>query len=674
MKKTVSILFFLFSLGIIVQINAQTLNNQADWPNPNWTVTGAYDSNPDAFEADPRTSSNFSFDDRGAGYGETNTIAAESPVIDLTAAYANGETLLSLDVQYSYRHYSYINQSLTVEFWDEAMSFWLPWHGVIGNIHSNNNYCYQPKSTLLLTGLNISSFSATTLANFKYRIKYSDPTDGSFGWGFCFDSPTLKSNLPVEPPHCAINPYPADGATNVPAGPLDYTWEPATTGGTPTYYRVFFGMNSSSLYYRGDFEETSLYNIISLYSNDYYTKVIPVNLGGEATDCPIWHFTSEDVPPVPDNDVCSGAFPIAVQPQGSNCSSPIIMNNYSANNSSVLLGIPAASCCYQDDNSGDLWYSFTAPASGSIKFTNMWTGDEWFITGYVIYDDCAATNEILCNALNDTESEIHSGLTPGDTYFLRVFDTSAIPPWEATKKFCIEAYTPPASPPVNDECENAINLDVQYDIVDFIASEPLIGTVDGATDSGIPGTTCVEGSNPIPNDDVWYMFTAGVADLNISINDAYQTNCTVELFSGACDTLTQISCASGNENPTVNATDLIIGETYYVRVFSDENIIPSEPVFGISVWTETDNPDTSTPDSTIKGFSMYPNPVSDVLVLSSENSIDTIEIYNVLGEKVMESAPKNNYIELNTIELSAGLYIVKVQSGTQKGIYQLIKN
>ena len=672
MKKTSIFLLLILLLGVTRTFYGQTVNNVANWPNSNWTITGTYDSSPSAFAADPRTTSNFSFDDRGAPYGQTNTIAAESPVIDLTAAHANGETLLSLDVQYSYKDYSYIGQSLVIEYWDAAMSFWLPWHGVEGNSDSGGYYCYQSKSKLLLSGLNISNFSATTLANFKYRIRYSDPTDGSFGWGFCFDSPTLKSNFPVAVPDCAINPYPADGATNVPAGPLNSTWEPATTGGTPTFYKVLFGLDSSSMTYRGSFEGTSLYSIISLYSQDYYTKVIPVNLAGEAQNCPVWHFTSEDIPPVPANDVCSGAIPIDVQPQGSNCSSPILMNNYSANNSSVLSGIPAASCCYQDDNSGDLWYSFTAPASGDIKITNMWTGDEWTSLGYVIYDDCAATNEILCNSLNDTESMIHTGFTPGNTYFLRIFDTSPVPDWKATKRFCIEAYTPPASPPVNDECESAINLDIQYDMIAFAATTPVSGTIDGATDSGVPGTTCTDGSNPIPNDDVWYKFTAGIDNLHITINDAYQTNCTVELFSGTCDNLQQISCSSGGNNPTIDATGLIVGDDYYVRVYSDEEIIPSEPVFGISVWTEGDNPN-SIANSNITGFTMYPNPVSDVLALNSDNSIDVIEIYNMLGEKLIEYYPNLNHFELNTKKLSPGTYLVKVQAGTQNGIYKLIK-
>jgi len=673
MKKVLQSLSFFLLLSVTNVLYAQTINNEANWPNPNWTITGTYNSDPNAFVADPTTSSNFSFNDRGSNYGQHDNIAAESPVIDLTTAHANGEDILSLDVQYSYYDYSSVGQTLNIEFWYEDLSMWMPWHAVPGNTWENGYYCYRQKSKLLLSGLNISGFSPATLANFKYRITYYDPSDGSFGYGFCFDSPTLKSNTPSALPDCAINPYPAGGATNIPAGPIYLTWEPATTGGAPTFYKVYFGFNGNPLYYVGNFEETSVYEIISQYSMDYYFKIIPVNLNGEATDCPTWHFTSEDIPPVPSNDVCSSAISVAVQPQGSNCSSPILMNNTSATNSSVSQGIPAASCVFQDDNSGDLWYSFIAPTSGYVKITNLHTGDYWDFLGYVMYDDCAATSEVLCNGLNDGDSIIHSGLTPGDTYYLRMFSTSPFPrPWHATTQFCIEAYTPPANPPVNDKCINAINLDIQYDITDFIASTTLSGTIDGATDSGIPGSTCTAGSNPIPNDDVWYSFTAGVEDLNITIDDTYYTNCTVELFSGTCGNLSQISCSSAGENPTVNATGLTVGEKYYVRVFSDNNTIPTSPVFGISVWTDVSNP-SSINNSNIKGFSMYPNPVSDVLVLSADNNIETIKIYNILGEQLIKKYPNDKSIQLNIAALSTGVYFVKVQSGTQKGIYQLIK-
>lgn len=72
---------FLFLGAFLIQINAQTLDQNASWPNISWTVTGTFNTDPLAFEADPSTSSNFAFDDDDAGSGSDDTIAAESPVL-----------------------------------------------------------------------------------------------------------------------------------------------------------------------------------------------------------------------------------------------------------------------------------------------------------------------------------------------------------------------------------------------------------------------------------------------------------------------------------------------------------------------------------------------------------------------------------------------------------------
>ena len=44
-----NLLMVFFSLSI----HAQTLNESADWPNSDWVITGDYESDADAFEADP---------------------------------------------------------------------------------------------------------------------------------------------------------------------------------------------------------------------------------------------------------------------------------------------------------------------------------------------------------------------------------------------------------------------------------------------------------------------------------------------------------------------------------------------------------------------------------------------------------------------------------------------
>ena len=74
-------------------------------------------------------------------------------------------------------------------------------------------------------------------------------------------------------------------------------------------------------------------------------------------------------------------------------------------------------------------------------------------------------------------------------------------------------------------------------------------------------------------------------------------------------------------------------------------------------------------DNVIDGFSMYPNPVIDVLNLNANITIDTVSIYNVLGQEVLTTKQK----QIDMSALPTGSYIVKVQAGEQVASYNLVK-
>ncbi|MGY5354930.1 T9SS type A sorting domain-containing protein [Wenyingzhuangia sp. IMCC45467] len=58
-------------------------------------------------------------------------------------------------------------------------------------------------------------------------------------------------------------------------------------------------------------------------------------------------------------------------------------------------------------------------------------------------------------------------------------------------------------------------------------------------------------------------------------------------------------------------------------------------------------------------FSLYPNPVSDVLNITGNSTITAIEVYNITGQKVLTSASKN---QINVSQLSLGVYVLKLQN------------
>ncbi|MBR9915175.1 MAG: T9SS type A sorting domain-containing protein [Algicola sp.] len=226
MKK---ITFLLFCLMIMTQVKAQTLNDNANWPNAAWTLTGtdAGETNPDILEGNPTTTdANFAFDDDDAGSGVDNDIAAESPIIDLTAAFNAGETWLTVSGDYVYRYLA--NDALLFEYWDADGATWLAWGpefdaGTAGA--PTNDYCAATPESFTTVILDISGFSATQLSGFRYRISYNDdPAGADYNYGFCFQSPTITSEAP---PAC-IDPTDLT-AVNITDTTAELAWTPGNT-------------------------------------------------------------------------------------------------------------------------------------------------------------------------------------------------------------------------------------------------------------------------------------------------------------------------------------------------------------------------------------------------------------------------------------------------------------
>lgn len=117
-----------------------------------------------------------------------------------------------------------------------------------------------------------------------------------------------------------------------------------------------------------------------------------------------------------------------------------------------------------------------------------------------------------------------------------------------------------ACPPSNDECSTAtvavVNADESCATVNS-------GTILAATPSGVPNGSC----SGDPDDDVWFEFTALGEQQIIDIQNITggTTNIDHALYEGDCNNLTEIYCSGDTFSLTPS---LIVGNTYYLRVFS----------------------------------------------------------------------------------------------------------
>ncbi|MBK5213703.1 MAG: T9SS type A sorting domain-containing protein [Flavobacteriaceae bacterium] len=79
-------------------------------------------------------------------------------------------------------------------------------------------------------------------------------------------------------------------------------------------------------------------------------------------------------------------------------------------------------------------------------------------------------------------------------------------------------------------------------------------------------------------------------------------------------------------------------------------------------------------DNTLGGFTYYPNPTNGLLSLKSVNNIETVSIFNLLGQKVMNAKIGATTSELNISNLKTGTYLMQVTVDGQTGTFRVLKN
>ena len=108
-------------------------------------------------------------------------------------------------------------------------------------------------------------------------------------------------------------------------------------------------------------------------------------------------------------------------------------------------------------------------------------------------------------------------------------------------------------------------------------------------------------------------------------------------------------------NPNGVVTGISMGAatiTYTVTIGGCSN--SQSVLVGVSALGTTDFDSAS--------LSFYPNPTNDNLYLNYKEAISGVEMYNLLGQKVLEVHPNVTFATLNVSNLSGGTYFVKISS------------
>ncbi|MFY0483026.1 choice-of-anchor J domain-containing protein [Flavobacterium sp. PLA-1-15] len=80
-----------------------------------------------------------------------------------------------------------------------------------------------------------------------------------------------------------------------------------------------------------------------------------------------------------------------------------------------------------------------------------------------------------------------------------------------------------------------------------------------------------------------------------------------------------------------------------------------------------------TPVNSVSNLNFYPNPVKDILTITNKEEITSVTIFNLLGQKVQETALNTTTASIDMSNLATGSYIAKIMANNQIRTIKLIK-
>lgn len=258
--------------------------------------------------------------------------------------------------------------------------------------------------------------------------------------------------------------------------------------------------------------------------------------------------------PAPANNLCAGSVLLT-------SSTTCVYTTGNMYASTVTATTISAPNCIAGSVTYDVWYRFVAQTiNPTITLNNIGAG----FTNYgmqLLSNSCGGTfTPYFCTTTTTLQADY---LTPGTTYFIRVYSTGTAPTTSANAGFEI-CVTDQPSVAFNDECTNAINLPI------WNTCNNVPGSMAGATASAtLPAPTC---NTPLRYD-VWYKFTAINASATVTLSSlgANFTGAALQVLSGSCSSLSQVGCGAS----PLAVAGLTPGNVYYVRVFSNSASLPN---------------------------------------------------------------------------------------------------
>ncbi len=72
-------------------------------------------------------------------------------------------------------------------------------------------------------------------------------------------------------------------------------------------------------------------------------------------------------------------------------------------------------------------------------------------------------------------------------------------------------------------------------------------------------------------------------------------------------------------------------------------------------------------------FKVYPNPTNGDWNMSSSNTINTVEVYDILGKQVLSLSPNSNEIAIDATSLKTGIYFARIEGANGSKTIKLVR-
>ena len=163
---------------------------------------------------------------------------------------------------------------------------------------------------------------------------------------------------------------------------------------------------------------------------------------------------------------------------------------------------------------------------------------------------------------------------------------------------------------------------------------------------------------------------AGFSVIGLDAKDDATTQLEIGTFCAntGAKILATVSFSAFNDDANLTTSTLTV-------TTNPANVLGDDTKYLTETFTVIINYDTTASVDQLEkfNFSYAPNPSKDFIKVSAANNIENVEIYNLIGQKMLSKNLNSNSETLNISHLAKGVYVMNVTIDGSKGSFKIIK-